>query len=139
MEKLTKYFLPITSFILVIAFFRYFSQFGLQTYQIIAINITIIGYLLWIYSRYSLGKFYSLLPQAHKIVTTGIYSKISHPVYFSQMVVLGGFFLFVGQILLWGLFISILLIQIYRIRQEEKILIQKFGNQYLEYKKSTWF
>jgi protein-S-isoprenylcysteine O-methyltransferase Ste14 len=95
--------------------------------------------MLWIYGRFSLGTTYSLLPQAKSIISTGMYSKISHPLYFSQMITLGGFILFMGQGEMWILFVFILCIQFYRIKQEEKILTEEFGNQYWEYKKSTWF
>jgi len=39
-------------------------------------------------------------------------------------------------LLIWLILIGF---QIRRIRKEEKILTEKFGNEYLEYKKQTWF
>jgi protein-S-isoprenylcysteine O-methyltransferase Ste14 len=40
---------------------------------------------------------------------------------------------------LFIIWVAIILMQIRRIRNEEKVLAEKFGDEYLEYKKGTWF
>jgi len=86
----------------------------------LGIFVTFTGYSLWLYGRYCLGTAYSLLPEAHRIVSSGLYSKIRHPLYISQMITLGGVIIFIGDNRLWWLFCFIFLIQIYRKRKEEK-------------------
>jgi protein-S-isoprenylcysteine O-methyltransferase Ste14 len=74
----------------------------------------------------------------HKLVTTGLYKYIQHPLYLGYLLVylgIGIVFLNWASIFLFFVpnFISIL----YRIFIEKKFLIENFGNQYLEYAKKT--
>ena len=96
-------------------------------------------YFLWFIGRKNLGRSYALTPKALKLKTHGLYKKILHPLYFSQTFILFFFVVFSGNNTLWILFIPILFIQIFRAKSEEKLLEEKFGNKYLEYKKKTWF
>lgn len=70
-------------------------------------------------------------------VTSGIYSRIRHPIYFSVLLLSIGFMLIAANF--YGLIFFILsLFAIYlRIKKEELILTKKFGDRYLEYKKRT--
>ena len=90
-------------------------------------------------ARIQLGNSFAVTPQARELVTHGIYSKIRNPIYvFSAILVLG--FLISLQIRYPFAFLIILLpIQIVRAHQEAKVLEQKFGDAYREYRKSTWF
>jgi protein-S-isoprenylcysteine O-methyltransferase Ste14 len=40
--------------------------------------------------------------------------------------------------LLFLVFVILIPLQIYRTRQEERVLTEKFGEAYLEYKRKTW-
>jgi len=90
-------------------------------------------------ARLQLGGSFQASAGAHRLVTKGIYSKIRHPVY------LFGLTFLLGMILLtrifWLLITLVLLIpmQLRRIRNEEKVLVETFGEEYTEYKKGTWF
>lgn len=139
MEKFTKMFLPVASFVCVSILFYYLGRlhFGIQ--QLTAIIITSFGYILWLIGRYNLGIYYSLLPKAEQIVSKGLYSKIRHPLYISQMLVLAGVIFYIGDTRLWWLFFMILIFQLYRIHQEEKVLLLTFANDYRQYKNNTWF
>lgn len=50
-----------------------------------------------------------------------------------------GFFLYINQPLALSLFVVLIPLQIYRARQEEKVLEAKFGDEYRQYKSRTWF
>lgn len=77
---------------------------------------------------------------ADKLVTSGIYSKIKHPLYFGVRLMFIGFALIFKSLLGLILIIIILVpLHLYRARKEEKELTNKFGDKYLEYKKRTWF
>jgi protein-S-isoprenylcysteine O-methyltransferase Ste14 len=72
-----------------------------------------------------------------KIITTGIYSKIRHPGYLGYLLGYIGVFFAIGSY-------SILIVSaiytisfLYSIREEEKYLTIKFGQEYEEYKKET--
>jgi protein-S-isoprenylcysteine O-methyltransferase Ste14 len=72
-----------------------------------------------------------------KLVTTGIYAQTRHPQYFGFLLITG------GVVFLWPTFSTllmwpILLFLYYRLAEEEgQKLEEKFGKDYLEYKKSV--
>lgn len=138
MEKLTKVILPILSFIFTAFIFYYLGRYGINSTQIIGVTLVVIGYAMWFIGRSNLGNSYSLLPKAEKIVSKGLYSKIKHPLYLSQLMVLGGAILYIDDSRLWWIFIAILILQFYRAKKEEKVLLEKFGDDYKNYMKSTW-
>jgi protein-S-isoprenylcysteine O-methyltransferase Ste14 len=73
------------------------------------------------------------------MVTTGLYSKLRHPIY------LFGESAFVGLFIAWGKLIGLVYfflatpLPILRARKEETVLEQAFGEEYAHYKASTWF
>ena len=97
-----------------------------------------IGLAIWLMGLIHLGKAFHGLPMAKQLVTTGIYSKFRHPVY------VGSIFFFLGLCLCtahWGVIIFTVLLlftQVFRAKSEEKKLAEKFGDEYLKYRKRTW-
>jgi protein-S-isoprenylcysteine O-methyltransferase Ste14 len=90
-------------------------------------------------ARLQLGDSFSIAPQARKLVTKGIYSKLRHPVYVFGTLAILGIALYLH---LWALLLVVLLIipvQVVRARAEERVLLEKFGEEYLRYKSGTWF
>ena len=76
--------------------------------------------------------------EGHTLVTSGIYKYIRHPMYASQWI--WG----IAQILLLWNWVAgpldlLFFIPFYilRVRAEEKMMVETFGDQYLEYKKTT--
>jgi protein-S-isoprenylcysteine O-methyltransferase Ste14 len=92
-----------------------------------------------ILARYTLGQSFSIKAKARALVTTGIYSRIRNPIYVSGVVLLLGIAIMIGRYeLLW--FLAVLIpIQIWRARNEARVLEEKFGEEYREYRKRTWF
>jgi protein-S-isoprenylcysteine O-methyltransferase Ste14 len=90
-------------------------------------------------ARFQLGKSFAITPQAKKLVTHGLYSKIRNPMYvFSSLLIVG---LALAIQIRWVLLFLIVLVpvQLIRARQESQILEQAFGDEYREYHKKTWF
>jgi len=89
----------------------------------------------------TLGRFFSrTLREAenHSLVTTGIYHYIRHPGYLSDFMIFIGVALALGNlILLIAVLVLFIPAYIYRIRVEEKMLIEIFGGQYTEYMKTS--
>jgi protein-S-isoprenylcysteine O-methyltransferase Ste14 len=90
-------------------------------------------------SRIQLGNSFSVSPQAKQLVTHGIYSRIRNPIYVFGTIVFTGLFLFLERPYLLLLLMPVLILQISRARAEARILEEHFGDQYRQYKASTWF
>lgn len=101
--------------------------------------IAFTGLFLLFTARFQLGRSFSVTPQARQLVTHGLYSRIRNPIYvFSGMMVLG--VLLVIQVpKLFALLALLLILQITRAHQEAKVLEAKFGDEYREYRRKTWF
>ncbi|MCX6750013.1 MAG: isoprenylcysteine carboxylmethyltransferase family protein [Candidatus Pacearchaeota archaeon] len=109
----------------------------------VGIFISITGFFIWVLGRIYLGKSFKIIAKAKKLVTTGIYSKLRHPIYFGGFLVIFGTIIFtIGENINIHLIIIIILyiiFQVIRIISEEKALEEKFGKKYLKYKESSWF
>lgn len=134
-----KLIMPILYAVLATIFFVLTWPDVVKPNHYIGVCITFIAFALWIVARVQLGNAFSIGAKARQLVTTGLYSKLRHPVYyFSILAVLGSGvyiwspFVFIPIVLLIGL-------EMYRIRNEEHVLTLKFGKAYKEYKSTTWF
>jgi protein-S-isoprenylcysteine O-methyltransferase Ste14 len=78
------------------------------------------------------------LPKAKKLVTTGIYSRLRHPIYAGQILVCAGWIISFNSWLVFGISAVVIAIAISRAIIEEKVLTKEFGKEYLAYKKRTW-
>jgi protein-S-isoprenylcysteine O-methyltransferase Ste14 len=76
---------------------------------------------------------YVAIQENHQLITTGIYSKIRHPIYLGAVSSLIGFVL-VFPTLLGFLFIVIYsMLLTHRMAQEERLMLKHFGSVYEEY------
>ncbi|MCU1297508.1 MAG: Isoprenylcysteine carboxyl methyltransferase [Acidobacteriaceae bacterium] len=101
--------------------------------------IAIPSMILLLTARFQLGRSFSVSPQARTLVTHGLYSKIRNPMYvFSALLVLG-FLLTLQKPFLFVILAVLVPTQVIRAHQEGKVLQAKFGDEYREYRKRTWF
>jgi protein-S-isoprenylcysteine O-methyltransferase Ste14 len=107
--------------------------------RIIGLAIAISSFLLFALARIQLGKAFSVQAKATTLVTTGIYSRIRNPIYIFGGLMIAGFILWVNQPWLLLLLAVLSPIQVFRSRKEERVLTEKFGAAYLDYKRKTWF
>ncbi len=102
----------------------------------VAAGLMLSGTLLAGWSVWTLGRSFSLLPQARALVTSGPYRFVRHPIY------LGGLLITLGEVwlrfspLVVGLNIVFVAAQIVRLRYEEELLGKTFP-EYAEYRRST--
>ena len=93
----------------------------------------------WIAARRQLGASFSVRPEARHLVTTGIYSKIRHPVYvFGTPAVTGVLVALLG----WkALVIAVIVVpvEILRAHREDAVLAKTFGAHYAAYREEAWF
>ncbi len=85
----------------------------------------------------ALGRSFSILPQARRLVTTGPYSLIRHPIYLGEMVAAAGFAL--QSLSPWTVLIFAAFIRAMtrRMNYEEAVLTQAFP-EYADYKARTF-
>ena len=110
------------------------------TLNTIAILLIIIAIVLNQVAVRSLGRFFDrlVIKSEHKLLTTGIYSYIQHPIYTSYIVLFGSFCLLLHSLLSIGLLAVVCLVWFSnRISIEEKMLSQQFGNEYQAYQQKT--
>lgn len=84
-----------------------------------------------------LGRSMSIMPEARKLVTSGLYGRIRHPLYLAEEIAVLGFCL---QFRSWQaapILVIHLYFQIRRMDWEEGILAKAFPG-YAEYKQRTW-
>lgn len=106
--------------------------------RIAGLAIGVPSFLLLALARVQLGRAFSVQAKATTLVTTGLYSRIRNPIYIFGGLGIAGFLLWVNQP--WLLLIFVLApIQVWRSRIEARVLEEKFGAEYVEYKKKTWF
>ena len=94
---------------------------------------------LLVLARFELGSSFSVRPKAQTLVTHGLYSRIRNPIYVFGSLGIAGVFLYINKPRALWLFVAIIPLQIYRARQEGKILQARFGDEYQQYKARTWF
>lgn len=106
----------------------------------IGLVFCVIGAIIACWSRYLLGKNWSLSIQRkenHELIQNGIYKILRHPIYTGLLL------LFIGNALIVGDYrglIAVIIVFIsfwFKLLKEEKLLIETFGNQYIEYKNRT--
>jgi protein-S-isoprenylcysteine O-methyltransferase Ste14 len=86
-----------------------------------------------------LGSSFSVRSTAHALVTPGLYFRIRNPIYLFGALAIAGIFLYINHPLYLWLFLVLIPLQIYRARQEGKVLKARFGDEYRQYRSSTWF
>jgi protein-S-isoprenylcysteine O-methyltransferase Ste14 len=107
--------------------------------RIVGIILAVIAYVFVFAARIQLGKSFSVRPQARELVTRGLYSRFRNPMYVFVDIMLIG--LIVALHLYW-LFVIVpvfVVFQSLQARREAKVLHEKFGQAYLDYRKRTWF
>lgn len=98
--------------------------------RIAAVIIGLPSLMLLIVARIELGGSFSVRPKAQALVTHGLYSRIRNPIYVFGALTAAAVLLFVNRPLALSLLVVIIPLQIYRARQEEKVLEAKFGEEY---------
>ncbi|MFX0003207.1 MAG: methyltransferase family protein [Promethearchaeota archaeon] len=109
--------------------------------QIVGFTLVIGGNIVLLLAYRKLGVHWSYPIDGKKkqkdLVTSGIYGKVRHPIYLSFNILCIGFNLLLLDWFLIGLYIVGAVGLYFQAIDEEKILIEYFGDEYLEYMKKT--
>lgn len=139
-------FILLTFFVvLVLSIILNLFHFGSFTNSAIALTglaIMVAGILIRIYSMRTLSKFYTrtlMIVDKQEIVKKGGYKVIRHPGYLGTILIWSAAGLAMqNEIIFASGTLLMLIAYYYRIDNEAKMLVNTFGQKYLEYKKHTW-
>jgi len=114
--------------------------YHLSLVNVVGLGLFSIGVSIRIVARRTLGKYFSSglkTSQKHELIKHGLYKHIRHPAYLGSLLLSPGIPLIFSSF--YGLFLMLLLVPcfLYRVKIEESMLIEKFGNEYREYMKNT--
>ena len=112
----------------------------LSLLNLIGLAMFVIGMSIAFIAVGTLRQFYSstlMIRQGHRLVTHGIYRLTRHPIYLGVIIACIGISVYAES--LYGLFAMLALIPIflYRIRMEERLLTEEYGDAYRTYCEAT--
>jgi protein-S-isoprenylcysteine O-methyltransferase Ste14 len=91
-------------------------------------------------ARRDLGKYFSAglrTLEDHRLIKDGIYKHLRHPAYSGSFLFCFGIPLLFSSLNGFLVMLALIPCFLYRIKVEEKMLVEKFGNEYLDYMKGT--
>lgn len=94
----------------------------------------------WIWTQVALGKQWSpqlQLRKQHQLITTGPYRRIRHPLYSAMLGYGMGLALLTANWVFVGLLVVMIVWLPARVSREEQMMIEKFGDEYEAYMRST--
>jgi len=101
--------------------------------------LMLLGFVLWGIAHVQLGDSFSVKAEARRLVTGGIYSRMRSPIYVFGGIAIVGFVLVMERPIFLLAFLVLIPLQIVRTRREGRVLEDKFGDEYREYARHTWF
>lgn len=107
--------------------------------SILGIMLAAVSLVLLVVARVQLGKSFSVTPQAKGLVTHGLYSRIRNPMYVFLDLALVGVALATGSWYPLAPLVILLPLQVMNSRREARVLEEKFGAAYSEYRRGAWF
>ena len=113
---------------------------SLSVQVLVGFALIVIGFVILLVAHLTIGRFHAstlVIRKDHQLITHGIYRFSRHPIYLGVIIVAMGIPVYSSS--LDGLLIMSALIPIFlnRIRMEERLLIDEFGDAYLRYKETT--
>jgi protein-S-isoprenylcysteine O-methyltransferase Ste14 len=99
--------------------------------------VVVVSFICWFVARMQLGESFSVRPQAYVLITHGMYSVFSHPIYVFSATGFVGYVLLLKEYKWLLLLIVLVPAQIYRARKEAQVLRSAFGSEYQDYREST--
>jgi protein-S-isoprenylcysteine O-methyltransferase Ste14 len=125
--------------VLPLILIRLLSKFPHDLMTYIGIGLIIPSFVLLLIVFHQLGDSFAVAPQAKELVTKGLYAKIRHPMYLFQIVLFLGLAMVSRAVITYGFCIFAIVFVIWRVRRENRILEEKFGDAYRAYHEQVWF
>lgn len=103
----------------------------------VADSLAACGVLLEIAALATLRTAFTQLAEARRIVSTGLYRFVRHPLYVAYFITFGAEALLVMKPAFWAMYAAFILLEWLRAQAEEKILERTFGVDYDAYRRRT--
>ncbi|MGA1868057.1 MAG: methyltransferase family protein [bacterium] len=100
--------------------------------------ISILGVVIDVIAMWQIRKSFSIMVEVRELVTSGIYRYIRHPLYFGEIIHVGGIALLFNNMWAYAFFFLVCIVQTARAILEEKKLMLN-NNNYTTYKKKAGF
>jgi len=114
--------------------------FHFNAFVVLGLVLFVVGVGIRLAGKRALGKYYSyglrVLPD-HKLVTNGIYRYVRNPISLAVLIYDPGIPLIFSSFYGFLIMLSLIPLILYRTEIEERMLIQKFGDEYRDYMKKT--
>jgi protein-S-isoprenylcysteine O-methyltransferase Ste14 len=101
--------------------------------------LVLVGIPLTLLARHQLGGAFAFRPQARGLVTSGLYSRIPHPMYVFLDLALLGAVLMLREAWLLMPWLGLVALQSLQARREAAVLEQAYGDAYRSYRQRTWW
>ena len=112
-----------------------------NTLFIVGMALFVIGFIIRIHSLLTRKQYftYSVAKvENHKIIETGLYKFIRHPGYLGQLIIFVGISISISNWLsLLVMMIPVTLGYLYRIKVEERFMLEQLGKEYMSYQERT--
>ena len=108
---------------------------------LVALAVMLFGLGLRTWAAVTLGGYYTrtlMTTKNHRVVTSGPYSRIRHPAYLGVILLWFGFGILSGSLIIAFVFpVMFVVVYLYRISIEEKMLVRELGEDYVQYQRKT--
>ena len=114
--------------------------YRLNSVNVAGFSLSVIGVSIRVVAIRTLAKYFSTnleTMQDHKLVKHGIYRHIRHPAYLGTTLFSLGIALIFSSLYGFLLMLGLFPCYLFRIKIEESMLLEKFGDEYRNYKKKT--
>ena len=116
------------------------SLYESSTQNILGLMLIVIGFVIIIIAQITLWKYYSstlVIKENHQLVTHGIYRFVRHPIYLGNVMVFLGIAVYTSSLAGFLTMLCLIPVFLVRIRMEERLLTEEFGDKHRIYKKNT--
>ena len=107
-----------------------------RAWDLAALCVLLLGHFFCVVALLQLGRSLSIMPEARRLVTAGLYSRIRHPLYLAEAIAALGVLLQFRSIEAMLLVALQFALQLWRMREEEKVLEAAFP-EYASYRTRT--
>jgi protein-S-isoprenylcysteine O-methyltransferase Ste14 len=107
--------------------------------RLFLLAVSVGAYMLWALARYQLGRSLAFgVITDGPLVTTGLYSKFTNPIYLFGTIALTSYLLVINRPIWLCILLLLLPMQYIRAHRESKALLKKYDDRYEAYLASVW-